>query len=77
MAGYLLSDNPGVLVPPEDGWYDTGDVVDVDDEGYITIKGRLKRFAKVGGEMISLGRGGKSHLNLMAGIYACRGQYPR
>lgn len=54
MLGYLLADNPGVLVPPKDGWYDTGDVVDIDDEGYITIKGRLKRFAKVGGEMVSL-----------------------
>jgi acyl-[acyl-carrier-protein]-phospholipid O-acyltransferase/long-chain-fatty-acid--[acyl-carrier-protein] ligase len=54
MLGYLLSTAPGVLVPPEDGWYDTGDIVDIDDEGYITIKGRAKRFAKVGGEMISL-----------------------
>jgi acyl-[acyl-carrier-protein]-phospholipid O-acyltransferase / long-chain-fatty-acid--[acyl-carrier-protein] ligase len=54
MLGYLLSTSPGVLVPPEDGWYDTGDIVDIDDEGYITIKGRAKRFAKVGGEMISL-----------------------
>jgi acyl-[acyl-carrier-protein]-phospholipid O-acyltransferase/long-chain-fatty-acid--[acyl-carrier-protein] ligase len=54
MLGYLLSTTPGVLVPPEDGWYDTGDIVDIDDEGYISIKGRAKRFAKVGGEMISL-----------------------
>lgn len=54
MLGYLMSTNPGVLVPPEDGWYDTGDIVDIDDEGYISIKGRAKRFAKVGGEMISL-----------------------
>jgi len=54
MLGYLLSTSPGVLVPPEDGWYDTGDIVDIDDEGYIAIKGRAKRFAKVGGEMISL-----------------------
>ena len=54
MLGYLLSTAPGELVPPEDGWYDTGDIVDVDDEGYISIKGRAKRFAKVGGEMISL-----------------------
>jgi acyl-[acyl-carrier-protein]-phospholipid O-acyltransferase/long-chain-fatty-acid--[acyl-carrier-protein] ligase len=54
MLGYLLSIMPGKLVPPEDGWYDTGDIVDIDDEGYITIKGRAKRFAKVGGEMISL-----------------------
>jgi acyl-[acyl-carrier-protein]-phospholipid O-acyltransferase / long-chain-fatty-acid--[acyl-carrier-protein] ligase len=58
MLGYLLADNPGVLVPPKsiygDGWYDTGDIVDVDDEGFITIKGRSKRFAKVSGEMVSL-----------------------
>jgi acyl-[acyl-carrier-protein]-phospholipid O-acyltransferase/long-chain-fatty-acid--[acyl-carrier-protein] ligase len=54
MLGYLFSTAPGVLVPPEDGWYDTGDIVDIDDEGYISIKGRAKRFAKVGGEMISL-----------------------
>ncbi len=54
MLGYLLSTAPGKLIPPENGWYDTGDIVDIDDEGYITIKGRAKRFAKVGGEMISL-----------------------
>ncbi len=58
MQGYLLPQNPGQLVPPESdygkGWYDTGDIVDVDDEDYITIKGRSKRFAKVSGEMISL-----------------------
>lgn len=54
MLGYLLSTNPGILVPTEDGWYDTGDIVDIDEEGFITIKGRAKRFAKVGGEMISL-----------------------
>jgi acyl-[acyl-carrier-protein]-phospholipid O-acyltransferase/long-chain-fatty-acid--[acyl-carrier-protein] ligase len=54
MLGYLRADRPGVARPPEDGWYDTGDSVHVDDCGFLTIKGRAKRFAKVGGEMISL-----------------------
>ena len=54
MQGYLKNDNPGVLQAPADAWHDTGDIVDVDDEGYITILGRAKRFAKIGGEMISL-----------------------
>ncbi len=53
MAGYVLADNPGVVVPPRDGWHDTGDIVTIDD-GYVTIRGRAKRFAKIGGEMISL-----------------------
>ena len=54
MIGYLRAENPGVLERPPEGWYDTGDIVTVDDEGFITIRGRAKRFAKVGGEMISL-----------------------
>ncbi|MBF0446722.1 MAG: acyl-[ACP]--phospholipid O-acyltransferase [Magnetococcales bacterium] len=54
MSGYLKADNPGKLEPPEGGWYDTGDIVEVDDEGFVKIAGRAKRFAKVGGEMVSL-----------------------
>ncbi|MBA3813981.1 MAG: acyl-[ACP]--phospholipid O-acyltransferase [Alphaproteobacteria bacterium] len=54
MKGYLLDSSPGILVPPHEGWYDTGDIVHIDEEGYVTIKGRAARFAKVGGEMISL-----------------------
>jgi len=54
MVGYLRITNPRVLEPPKDGWYDTGDIVSVDDEGYVKILGRAKRFAKIGGEMISL-----------------------
>ncbi len=54
MLGFLRFDRPGVLEPPPEGWYDTGDIVTIDDQGYIAIKGRAKRFAKIGGEMISL-----------------------
>ena len=54
MKGYLLADNPGILVEPEGNWYDTGDIIDMDEAGYITIKGRAKRFAKIAGEMVSL-----------------------
>ncbi len=54
MAGYLKPDQPGVVQPLPDGWHDTGDVVSIDKHGHIAIKGRLKRFAKIGGEMVSL-----------------------
>jgi acyl-[acyl-carrier-protein]-phospholipid O-acyltransferase/long-chain-fatty-acid--[acyl-carrier-protein] ligase len=53
MKGYLDSTAPGGIHPPVDGWHDTGDIVTVDD-GIVTIRGRAKRFAKVGGEMVSL-----------------------
>lgn len=54
MLGYYKSDNPGVIDPPEAGWHDTGDIVDIDAEGFVTILGRAKRFSKIAGEMVSL-----------------------
>jgi acyl-[acyl-carrier-protein]-phospholipid O-acyltransferase/long-chain-fatty-acid--[acyl-carrier-protein] ligase len=54
MLGYYRVENPGVLEKPAEGWHDTGDIVTIDAEGFIAIKGRAKRFAKLAGEMISL-----------------------
>jgi acyl-[acyl-carrier-protein]-phospholipid O-acyltransferase/long-chain-fatty-acid--[acyl-carrier-protein] ligase len=54
MKGYYMFDDPGVLKPPVDGWYSTGDVVEIDADGFVHILGRVKRFAKIAGEMVSL-----------------------
>ncbi len=55
MIGYFLSDQPGRLQEVvRNGWYDTGDIVTIDEDGFVTIRGRAKRFAKIGGEMVSL-----------------------
>jgi len=58
MAGYLKVDHPGLLQKPGSsegtGWYETGDIVDIDEDGFLHIVGRVKRFVKVAGEMVSL-----------------------
>jgi acyl-[acyl-carrier-protein]-phospholipid O-acyltransferase/long-chain-fatty-acid--[acyl-carrier-protein] ligase len=54
MRGYLRPDRPREIEPPPEGWHDTGDIVAIDDDGFLSIRGRLKRFAKIGGETVSL-----------------------
>ncbi len=71
MLGYIMPDNPGVLVPLKDGWYHTGDVVDIDEIGFVYIKDRIKRFAKIGGEMVSL----NAVSEMVCNAYASDGEY--
>lgn len=53
MKGYLIS-GKGFVEQPKDEYFDTGDIVTLSDHGLIQIQDRSKRFAKIGGEMISL-----------------------
>jgi acyl-[acyl-carrier-protein]-phospholipid O-acyltransferase/long-chain-fatty-acid--[acyl-carrier-protein] ligase len=55
MAGYITPDRPGDIQHIGEDWHDTGDIVSIDREGFVTIRGRAKRFAKIAGEMVSLG----------------------
>ena len=54
MLGYLKTDRPGILEPPAEGWYDTGDIVSLDQAQHLRVHGRLTRTARPGGEMVSL-----------------------
>ena len=57
MLGYLRAAAPGALEPVPDGWYDTGDIVTIDADGFVTLRDRVKRFAKIAGEMIPMAIG--------------------
>ena len=57
MNGYLIHNKEHILTPESDagqGWYNTGDIVNIDEDGFIFIKGRTKRIIKIAGEMIPL-----------------------
>jgi len=51
MAGYL-NDEAKTKDVMRDGYYITGDIAAIDDEGFVTIQDRLSRFSKIGGEMV-------------------------
>ena len=55
MLGYITADRPGEIQPLSNGWHDTGDIVAIDRDGFVFIRGRARRFAKIAGEMVSLG----------------------
>jgi acyl-[acyl-carrier-protein]-phospholipid O-acyltransferase / long-chain-fatty-acid--[acyl-carrier-protein] ligase len=65
MLGYYRAENPGVIEALSGGLYDTGDIVAIDAQGFVAIKGRAKRFAKIAGEAVSLA----SVEDLVAGLW--------
>jgi acyl-[acyl-carrier-protein]-phospholipid O-acyltransferase / long-chain-fatty-acid--[acyl-carrier-protein] ligase len=84
MKGYLKNEKANHKYLVEDkGWYDTGDVIEITEDGFLRIVGRLKRFAKVSGEMISLAAveealirelGGRKDIAVMAIKDAVKGE---
>ena len=65
MLGYYRAENPGAIEALPSGLYDTGDIVVIDAQGFVAIKGRAKRFAKIAGETVSLA----SVEDLLAGLW--------
>ena len=72
MTGYMRAAAPGMLEPPVNGWYDTGDIVAIDAAGFVTIQGRAKRFAKIAGEMVSMTAAEALAQSRLAGECPCR-----
>lgn len=57
MLGYLDRDGSGEIEVLPDGWYDTGDIVTIDADGFVSVRDRVRRFAKIAGEMIPMAVG--------------------
>jgi len=66
MAGYLGEPDLTRQAIWDDGWYITGDVAQLDEDGFITITDRLSRFSKVAGEMVS-------HVHLEEALHSALG----
>ncbi|MDD8012674.1 MAG: AMP-binding protein [Acidobacteriota bacterium] len=76
MKGYF-DDLEETSLRIKDGWYETGDMGVLDEEGYLWHRGRLKRFVKIGGEMVSLVRVEGVMLNLLPeGVDCCVVEVP-